>query len=168
MVAESSSAVAPICSAIEASTLPVRADSAARASSCAAVCPCSSDFACSWIADCASVAALACSSAALATITAPFSASPDARSASTAAVSVSWLAVAIVCMSVRSPSSTLTAATPAFDSLNAISAADCNAAATSRTSDWIAVASFWTSWALFSDVSASERTSSATTAKPRP
>ena len=52
--------------------------------------------------------------------------------------------------------------------LTAVSAAFCSAAATSRTSAWIAVASFWTSCALFSDVSASARTSSATTAKPRP
>ena len=134
MVADSSSAVAPICSADARSTRPMRAASAIRASSCAAVWPCSSDLACSCTAVWASPAADDCSSAALATRVAPFCASVAARSACSASVRVCWLPSAISCMSSRRPSRTSTAPAPAFDSLTAASAACCRAAATSRTS----------------------------------
>ena len=140
MVADSSSAVALICSAEAASTRPVRAASAIRASACAAIWPCSSDLACSCTAACASLAADDCSSAALATRVAPFSASVAARSASSA-VGQGLLAAVGDLLHVRAQAVQRPRPRRRRPSIRstAASAACCRAVATSRTSAWIAV-----------------------------
>jgi len=109
-----------------------------------------------------------CSSAAAAICSAPFVASIAARSASTAVVSTSRLSAEMRAMSSRRASSASTADLAALASSDAFAAAFLRLSTTPRTSFWIASASSCTSRALLSDVSASVRTSSATTAKPRP
>ncbi len=168
IVAESCSAVAEICSAAEASARSARRSSISVARPWAATWPWSSDSACWRTADCASLAPADCSSAALATCSAPRCASPDARSASSAAVSVPSAPAASLAMSWRMASSVSTTRAPELASVTAVSAADFTCSTTPPTSRWIVSARPRTSCALFSDVSASARTSSATTAKPRP
>ena len=101
-------------------------------------------------------------------ISAPFCASRAAASASSAPMAMDWLPSARAPTSLRSSPSARMTVWLFSASAAAPSAADLISAATDLTSSWICAARFCASRALFSDVSASARTSSATTAKPRP
>ena len=128
----------------------------------------SSTLACCSTLRSASAAAAACSSAAEEIISAPFCASRAAVSASSVAAAMDWLPSANAPTSLRSSPSARMTVWLFSASVDAVSAADRIIEATEPT--WVSIwaARLCTSRALFSDVSANARTSSATTAKPRP
>ena len=116
----------------------------------------------------ASLAAAACSSAAEEMISAPFCASRAAASASNAPSAIDWLPAVRAPASLRSSPSARMTVWLFSASAAAPSAAALIIDATDLTWSWIWPARFCASRALLSDVSANARTSSATTAKPRP
>ena len=152
----------------EALAAPACMLAASPARACAACWLWSRAVRCCCTARCASAAAAACCSAALATFSAPRWASRALASASTAASSTAWATSAMTCISPRTVSSVATTPRPASASAWAWVAIALIRAAISRTSARIASVMPCTSPALRSEVSAKARTSSATTAKPRP
>ena len=165
---DNSSAEEATSSALLATSVEVFKSSASSDKLCASCSHSESARACSSMVLLVSSAAADCSSAAAAMASEPISACCDAVTDCCAPVAISRIPLTTSILITRIFSSCSVIRRPFSTSTSTVFAEVLIPSAITFTSPWICATNSWICFALFSDVSANVRTSSATTAKPLP